>query len=170
MAGRPVLLCKSTHTKHHNLSKLTSIYSSPSAKAQMALMRDCYARAGLDLNSRSDRPQYFEAHGTGTPTGDPIEAEAISTTFFSDASNEAFDPLHVGGVKTVIGHTEGTAGLASIIKVVLAMKHGIIPANLLFERLNPRIEPFIKNLRVPTAALEWPVLPENQPRRASVNR
>ncbi|KAK7224846.1 hypothetical protein V2G26_012849 [Clonostachys chloroleuca] len=141
----------------------------PSAKAQMALMRDCYARAGLDLNSRSDRPQYFEAHGTGTPTGDPIEAEAISTTFFSDASNEAFDPLHVGGVKTVIGHTEGTAGLASIIKVVLAMKHGIIPANLLFERLNPRIEPFIKNLRVPTAALEWPVLPENQPRRASVN-
>lgn len=134
------------------------------------MIRDTYARAGLDITKQVDRPQFFEAHGTGTPAGDPIEAEAISKAFFSNEEAEAFGPLHVGGIKTIIGHTEGTAGLAGILKAVLAMRHATIPANLLFNRLNPRVEPFYKNLRIPTSALEWPAVAENQPRRASVNR
>lgn len=136
----------------------------------MALIRSCYARAGLDLNKQADRPQYFEAHGTGTPAGDPIEAEAISTAMFGNSEAEKLAPLHVGSIKTVIGHTEGTAGLASLIKAVLAMKHGTIPANLLMNRLNPRVEPFTKYLRVPTSGVDWPIVPDGQPRRASVNR
>ena len=77
----------------------------PSSTAQQALIRDTYARAGLDLNKPEDRPQFFEAHGTGTPAGDPIEAEAIEKTFFSSKETENFGPLYVGGIKTVIGHT-----------------------------------------------------------------
>ncbi|KAG8408001.1 hypothetical protein J3459_018316 [Metarhizium acridum] len=141
----------------------------PSPKAQIALIRDCYARAALDINKQADRPQFFEAHGTGTPAGDPIEAESISKTFFGNAEAEAFGPLYVGGIQTVIGYTEGAAGLAGLVKVVLAMRHAIIPATLLFGRLNPRVEPFYKNLQILTSALKWPTTHENQARRASVN-
>ena len=74
----------------------------PSASAQETLIRSVYAKAGLDLTKASDRPQYFEAHGTGTPAGDPIEAEAIRDAFFGDSStstNGKF-PLYVGSIKT----------------------------------------------------------------------
>jgi hybrid polyketide synthase/nonribosomal peptide synthetase ACE1 len=75
----------------------------PSAITQAALIRDTYARAGLDLNEKRDRPQFFEAHGTGTPAGDPQEAEALHTAFFSTVNHDPQDVLHVGSVKTVIG-------------------------------------------------------------------
>lgn len=133
-------------------------------------MKECYARAGLDPTNPVDRPQYFEAHGTGTPAGDPIEAEAISSVFFPDSSAPSYDsrPLFVGSIKTVIGHTEGTAGLAGLLKASLALQRGLIPPNLLFNRLNPRIEPFYSNLQVPTSAVIWPSATAH--RRASVNR
>jgi hybrid polyketide synthase / nonribosomal peptide synthetase ACE1 len=79
----------------------------PSAIAQAALIRDTYARAGLDLNQKTHRPQYFEAHGTGTPAGDPQEAEALHTAFFSNITSNLEDVLHVGSVKTVIGRCSG---------------------------------------------------------------
>lgn len=78
----------------------------PSPVAQATLIRDTYAKAGLDLDRPSDRPQFFEAHGTGTPAGDPIEAEAISTAFFGGERNKQ-QTLYVGSIKTVVGHTEG---------------------------------------------------------------
>lgn len=146
----------------------------PSAESQTSLIRACYARAGLDLRNPADRPQFFEAHGTGTPAGDPIEAEAIHTAFFANeqtgVAEDGAVPLYVGSVKTVIGHTEGTAGLAGLLKASLALQHGKIPPNLLFGRLNPRIEPFYANLQVPTSLIAWPSLPASSPRRASVNR
>ncbi len=142
----------------------------PNAKAQIMMIREAYERAGLSLTKKEDRPQFFEAHGTGTPAGDPLEAEAICNSFFGDdlqyAENEV---LHVGSIKTVIGHTEGTAGLAGILKASLALQHGIIPPNLLFERLNPAIKPFYKNLLVSTVSKPWPEVPPGYPRRASVN-
>jgi hybrid polyketide synthase/nonribosomal peptide synthetase ACE1 len=83
----------------------------PSSIAQAALIRQTYAKAGLDLTKKSDRPQYFEAHGTGTKAGDPQEARAIHTAFFGeDSVTDSEDFLHVGSIKTVVGHTEGTAG------------------------------------------------------------
>lgn len=118
----------------------------------------------------SDRPQYFEAHGTGTPIGDPIEAQAIRDAFFEPPNClQAVATLHCGSIKTVIGHTEGTAGLAGLIKASLALKNGIIPPNLLFETLAPAVEPFYQNLKIPTAAIPWPALEPGYARRASVN-
>lgn len=72
-------------------------------------------------------------------------------------------------VKTVVGHTEGCAGLAGLLKASLAVQHGQIPPNLHFRQLNPKIEPFYKQLRIPTALTPWPTLPNDEPRRASVN-
>ncbi|KAL8678456.1 MAG: hypothetical protein Q9186_005194 [Xanthomendoza sp. 1 TL-2023] len=144
----------------------------PSAAAQTALIRSTYAKAGLDPLKKSDRCQFFEAHGTGTPTGDPLEAEAVEAAFFSkdqETGATTKDKLYVGSIKTVIGHTEGTAGLAAMLKASLAIQNGILPPNLLFNQLNPSIEPFYSNLCVPTESQLWPYLPAGHPRRASVN-
>ncbi|KAI1661695.1 hypothetical protein F4813DRAFT_169421 [Daldinia decipiens] len=148
----------------------------PSASAQAQLIRDCYTRAGLDLTNPTHRPQYFEAHGTGTPAGDPIEAEAISSAFFSNNERVNGDrvdgspaPLFVGSIKTVIGHTEGAAGIAGLLKASLAIQNAMIPPNLLFNHLNPRIKPFYDNLCVPTSLTPWPAVAEGSSRRVSVN-
>lgn len=114
--------------------------------------------------------------GTGTPAGDPREARAIAEAFFGDVEDNLTvlreshqEKLLVGSVKTIIGHTEGAAGLAGILKVVLAMANDCIPRNLHLDTLNPSVLPFYHNLRVPTQTLDWPSLPEGQPMRASVN-
>ncbi|RYP08472.1 hypothetical protein DL764_001898 [Monosporascus ibericus] len=148
--------------------------TSPNHVAQTQLIRDCYSRAGLDLDNPNHRPQFFECHGTGTLAGDAAEAEAISSAFFPAAaeshrdSGEESKRILVGSIKSVIGHTEGTAGIAGILKTSLALKNAIVPPNLLFDRLNPRIRPFYANLKVPTTASSWPSVRDN-PRRASVN-
>ncbi|KAF5858310.1 hypothetical protein ETB97_004590 [Aspergillus alliaceus] len=139
----------------------------PSATAQAALIRETYARAGLDPTKEADRCQYFEAHGTGTKAGDPQEAEALMRAFFPESDSEG--ELFVGSIKTVVGHTEGTAGLAGLMKACLALRNATIPPNLLFNKLNPDLERFTSHLRVPTANQPWPELPDGTPRRASVN-
>jgi len=146
----------------------------PSSVAQEALIRSTYAKAGLDLLSAKDRPQYFEAHGTGTPAGDPIEAEAVYRAFWGgDASDKGLElnggnPLYVGSIKTVLGHTEGTAGVAAILKASLSLRNGTIPPNLLFDHLSERVAPFYKNVEILKAPKAWPVIAD-APRRASVN-
>ncbi|OKL62581.1 hypothetical protein UA08_02969 [Talaromyces atroroseus] len=141
----------------------------PSAEAQTRLIRDTYSRCGLDPTNARDRPQYFEAHGTGTPAGDPIEARAIHDAFFSGNSDKNDGQLIVGSIKTVIGHTEGTAGLAGVLKASLAVQHGQIPGNLHFRDLNPKIRPLYNQLRIPTTLTPWPPIANGQPRRVSVN-
>ncbi|KAI1495559.1 hypothetical protein F5X99DRAFT_415001 [Biscogniauxia marginata] len=152
----------------------------PSSTLQASLIRDTYARAGLDLTKRSDRCQYFEAHGTGTKAGDPQEAAAIHEAFFShrgeevgknpiDDDLEDEDVLYVGSIKTIIGHTEGTAGIAGLMKASLAIQNKIIPPNMHFIKLNPDIEPYYSNLKVVVEPREWPDLPPGVPRRASIN-
>ncbi|KUJ09893.1 ketoacyl-synt-domain-containing protein [Mollisia scopiformis] len=138
----------------------------PSSESQAQLILDTYARCGLDPTLESDRPQYFEAHGTGTPAGDPIEARAIQTVFFPDGETGR---LMVGSIKTVIGHTEGTAGVAGVLKVSLAVQHGVIPANLHFKNLNPKIRPYYTNLQIPSSTTPWPPVSQGSPRRVSVN-
>ncbi|TVY36834.1 Polyketide synthase-nonribosomal peptide synthetase [Lachnellula subtilissima] len=143
----------------------------PNHAAQSQLIRDCYARIGLDQTNPAHRPQFFECHGTGTHAGDAAEAEAISSAFFPDGIEIQADSneLLVGSIKSVLGHTEGTAGLAGILKSALALQNAIIPPNLLFNRLNPRIKPFYANLKVSTVAMPWPAVLPGNPRRASVN-
>ncbi|OAQ62682.1 hybrid NRPS/PKS enzyme [Pochonia chlamydosporia 170] len=142
----------------------------PSAEAQAALIRTTYRNAGLDILRNEDRPQYVEAHGTGTQAGDPREASAISQTFFPpDQELENKPNIVVGSVKTIIGHTEGCAGIAGLLKVLLAMRHKTIPPNQHLRHLNPSVEPFYKNLEIPTTPLDWPHVPFDHPFRASIN-
>ncbi|KAM5462795.1 putative Hybrid PKS-NRPS biosynthetic cluster [Microsporum audouinii] len=144
----------------------------PSPSSQASLIRQVYSKTGLDPRNETDRCQFFECHGTGTPAGDPVEAQAIHDAFFgADTCHrpEAVTPLYVGSIKTVVGHTEGTAGLAAVIKMSLALQRSVIPPNLHFNRLNPNIKPFYNYLHIPTAPIPWPAVAAGQPRRASVN-
>ncbi|KAI0402025.1 putative PKS-NRPS protein [Xylaria palmicola] len=162
-------IIRETGTNHDGKTKGITM---PSPIAQAALIRETYQRAGLDLSVPADRPQYFEAHGTGTPAGDPVEAEAISTAFYGPGSGfkRGFeDPkLLVGSVKTVIGHTEGTAGLASVLKVSLALQNNQVPPNLHLNRLSATVKPHYKDLEIPTSLRQWPEAPGSV-KRASVN-
>lgn len=143
----------------------------PNWEAQSRLIQDTYQRAGLDSNTPRDRCQYFEAHGTGTSAGDPNEARAIENAFFGrdNSSIKSDTKLLVGSIKTVIGHTEGAAGLAGLLKVVESMRNNSVPPNLHLEKLNPEVEKFYNNLLVPTASTSWPTVPAGQPKRGSVN-
>lgn len=142
----------------------------PNGMAQADLINQTYRRAGLDLNLVPDRPQYFEAHGTGTPAGDPQEAQAIAGAFFgADNTASSESPLYVGSIKTVIGHTEGAAGIAGILKTSLALQHGYLPPNQHFQCISSSVAPFTKNLEIPTSLMPWPSIPNGGPRRASVN-
>ncbi|KAF4179877.1 hypothetical protein CNMCM7927_001594 [Aspergillus lentulus] len=133
----------------------------PSKEAQVRLIRDTYKKAGLDMSLT----RYFEAHGTGTPIGDPIETRAIGTAFRRYRSPE--QPLYVGSVKSNIGHLEGASGVAGVIKVILALERGIIPPNSRnLQSLNPQIDEEFLNLKVVQKAIPWP---ENGLRRASVS-
>lgn len=131
----------------------------PSAEAQEALIRETYMRAGLDMKDTA----YCEAHGTGTAAGDPLEAKALAATLGKARKSES--PLMIGSVKTNIGHLEGAAGLASVIKTVLALERGVIPPSVNFKTPTPRIPFASNNLEVVTEPQEWP----NGVRRASIN-
>ncbi|KAF2463891.1 reducing type I polyketide synthase [Lindgomyces ingoldianus] len=126
---------------------------------QVQLMRDTYAKAGLDLATT----RFVEAHGTGTAVGDPNEANAIGEVFGQYRTPE--QPLYVGAVKSNIGHLEGASGIAGVVKAVLALEKGVIPPNTNFKRLHPRIKAKAHNLEFPTLTIPWP----DAIRRASVN-
>ena len=142
----------------------------PNWEAQSRLIQDTYQRAGLDSHAPEDRCQYFEAHGTGTSAGDPNEARAIEDAFFGrDEISASGSKLLVGSSKTVIGHTEGAAGLAGLLKVIESMRHNSVPPNLHLDELNPSVEQYCANLLVPTSPVAWPNVPAGQPKRGSVN-
>ena len=103
----------------------------PSKEAQQRNIVDTYHAGGLDMHVT----KYFEAHGTGTLLGDPIEAEAISAAFQKNQD----DPIFVGALKPNIGHLESASGVASLIKAVLVLEKGLIPPNINFETVNPAI-------------------------------
>ncbi|MFG2197161.1 SDR family NAD(P)-dependent oxidoreductase, partial [Streptomyces sp. NPDC048639] len=109
--------------------------------------------------------QYIELHGTGTRLGDPIEAAALGTVCGRARTNGT--PLLVGSVKTNIGHLEGAAGIAGLLKTVLSLSHGKIPASLNFETPNPAIPLDDLNVAVAAEPRHWPH--EDRPRRAGVS-
>ncbi|KAI1781283.1 putative polyketide synthase [Hypoxylon cercidicola] len=142
----------------------TDTITTPSGAAQVELMRECYRRAGLDPRGT----QYFEAHGTGTPAGDPIEAGAMAAIFNGGRDDEA-SFLRIGSVKTNIGHTEAASGLAAIVKGVLCLEKGLIPASVNYETPNPKLKLEEWRLKVATAMESWPESLVGGPRRLSVN-
>lgn len=125
----------------------------PSVDAQVALIRKTYNSAGLGFQGTT----YVETHGTGTKAGDPVELEAIAQTIGQSNEGGEDDKLLVGSVKPNIGHTEATAGLAGIIKGVLALESGLIPPNILLSNLNPANRLDQWRMKVPTALMKWPI-------------
>jgi acyl transferase domain-containing protein/NADPH:quinone reductase-like Zn-dependent oxidoreductase/ubiquinone/menaquinone biosynthesis C-methylase UbiE len=140
----------------------------PSKDAQVDLIRSAYRAAGIDVSETG----YFEAHGTGTAAGDPIESGAIGEVFAAKrprriiAAAEEIVPLQIGSVKTNMGHLEGASGIAGLIKAMLSVEKGIVAPNLWFERGNPAIDFAGWRVEVPTEPKEWPL---DGLRRASVN-
>ncbi|KAI9838887.1 MAG: hypothetical protein M1819_004095 [Sarea resinae] len=133
----------------------------PSPSAQEAAMRLAYARAG---NINPDMTGYYECHGTGTPVGDPLELSGISKVFSSGRTLEK--PLLIGSVKTNLGHSEASSGLAGLMKAVLAIEKGVIPPSVGAENLNPKID-FENNMfHIVKENSAWP--PHIPFRRASV--
>ena len=106
----------------------------PNVDAQEALLRQVYADAGI----HPDQVFYLEAHGTGTAVGDPIECEAIARVL--GGAQRGAQPLRIGSIKSNIGHLEPAAGIAGLTKVLLALKHRQLPANLHFKTPNPKID------------------------------
>jgi len=126
----------------------TNGISLPSLEAQHALLERVYSRAAIDSN----RLAFIEAHGTGTPAGDPIEANALGRSIGRRRSS----PLPIGSVKTNIGHLEPASGMAGLLKALLALNHGILPPSLHFTEPNPNIDFNRLNLRVCNESLLLP--------------
>ena len=123
--------------------------TAPSGAAQEEVIGAALARAGV----QPSQIDYVETHGTGTPLGDSIEVGAIAATFGGSPRDR---PLVLGAVKTNIGHLEAAAGIAALTKVLLALRHDEIPANLHFTRPNEGLDLDAIPATVPVAALAWP--------------
>ncbi|NEQ83924.1 MAG: polyketide synthase, partial [Moorea sp. SIO2I5] len=121
----------------------------PNGPSQVAVIRQALANGGVDPASIS----YIEAHGTGTSLGDPIEVEALGTVFGKTHSVE--QPLIIGSAKTNIGHTEGAAGIAGLMKLVLQLQHQQIAPSLHFKEPNPYINWSQLPLQVSTKLTPW---------------
>jgi acyl transferase domain-containing protein/acyl carrier protein len=122
----------------------------PNGLAQQEVLRTALKNAKVEPSQIN----YVEAHGTGTPLGDPIELKALGTVLEQGRSDK--NSLMVGSVKTNIGHLEAAAGIASLIKVVLAMQHNIIPPHLHLKKINPHIAAQNLPVIVPTEQVSWP--------------
>ena len=124
--------------------------TAPNGLAQQDVLR----RALDDAGVRPEEIRYVEAHGTGTSLGDPIEVAALQQVLGEGRPPEA--PCQIGSVKTNIGHLEAAAGIAGVIKTVLALHHGRIPAHLHLRQLNPLIHLEGTPFRVPVTTMDWP--------------
>ncbi|KAI8200039.1 Highly reducing polyketide synthase FUM1 [Colletotrichum sp. SAR 10_76] len=143
--GDPI--CSVVLSTASNSSGKSSTMTAPNPDAQEDLIRRAHEVAGIKDYSRT---AMMECHGTGTPVGDPLECEAVGRVFGDH------DGIYIGSVKTNIGHVEGAAGLASVLKMTLALQNDMIPPNANFKSPNPKI-PFDRyQLKVPTQAIPWP--------------
>ncbi|WP_448265467.1 beta-ketoacyl synthase N-terminal-like domain-containing protein [Nostoc sp. DSM 114159] len=136
-------------------------YTAPSASGQAAVIGEAQAIAGVDAETIS----YIEAHGTATPLGDPIEIAALTQAFSQTTDKKGF--CAIGSVKTNLGHLDTAAGVAGLIKTVLALQHKMLPPSLHFETPNPKIDFANSPFYVNTKLTEWKT--DNIPRRAGVS-
>ena len=131
----------------------------PSRAAQVDAYRAALAVAGVDARTVG----MVEAHGPGTPVGDPIEYASLSEVYGLDG------PCALASVKTNFGHTQSAAGALGLMKAVLALQHGVIPRNLHFTRLPDEVAQIETNLFVPQQNTPWPSNGHHGPRRAAVS-
>ncbi|XYI03831.1 type I polyketide synthase [Sorangium sp. So ce1128] len=133
-----------------NQDGASSGFTVPMGRAQQALIRQALSNAGV----APAEVGYVEAHGTGTSLGDPIEVAALGAVLGEGRSRDS--ALWIGSVKTNIGHLESAAGMAGLIKVVLALQHGEIPPHLHYARPSPHIAWDALHVAVPTERTAWP--------------
>ena len=138
----------------------SSGFTVPNQLAQEALLRQALA----DAQVTTDQINAIEAHGTGTSLGDPIEVNALATIFGQHQS-----PLYLSSVKTNLGHTDSAAGIAGLIKTVLALRHAELPPHLHLEQLTPHIPWQRLPFQIPTKLTPWPQPVNGQKRLAGVN-
>jgi len=144
-----------------NQNGASSALTVPNGQAQQSLMRKALVRAGVTGASLS----FFEAHGTGTALGDPIEVESIQAVL--SQGREPGNICALGSVKTNAGHLEAAAGVAGLMKVVLSLCHEEIPPSLHLKRLNPRITLDPERFAIPVTRVPWPR--RDSPRIAAVS-
>ena len=130
-AGDPVLAV--IRGSAVNQDGQSTTLSAPNGLAQADMLRTALRNAGMEPDDIS----LIEAHGTGTELGDPIETDALASVF--GPRDPARGPCWLGSLKSNFGHMEAAAGLAGLIKVVLVLRHGVVPPHALFTRLNPHI-------------------------------
>ncbi|MFJ4972175.1 SDR family NAD(P)-dependent oxidoreductase [Streptomyces sp. NPDC088755] len=136
-------------------------YAAPSVQGQSAVIREAHALAGISPETIG----YVETHGTGTDIGDPIEIAALTDAFRSATDRTGF--CAIGSVKTNVGHLDAAAGVAGLIKTLLALRNRKIPASRNFERPNPAIDFGATPFYVNTRTTDWEATPS--PRRAGVS-
>ncbi|MEV6559363.1 SDR family NAD(P)-dependent oxidoreductase [Nocardia sp. NPDC051756] len=160
--GAVVIERLSTARRHHhqvhailrgsavNQDGMSNGLTAPNGAAQVDVIRAAQRRAGV----RPDEVDFVEAHGSGTPLGDAIEIGSLTEVF--GGAERAAGPLAVGAVKTNVGHLTGAAGMAGLIKTILALGHRVIPPNLHMREPNPSIDWAGAPVRLPHEPTAWP--------------